>query len=198
MDRGKEEKKLIYISKNLIDRLNQLALSQGTTIRKLIDDAIIHYLKIAELGYEPGETIEILKALRTVKTLGGVYIPKLVLEHMENSSHSSREEVARKWYEAGKIYGIYIREKEVDPIKTLNIFLKLLRWDLDDVAIDYAENLYRVRCASPSLTEEDTYYLAEFIKGVLEGLNMNILKIEFVRGLIIAKFTLSPNESPSP
>lgn len=190
MSYGKEERKLVYISSRLLDRMLYIVRGRGTSLKKLVEDAVSYYLQIYELNYELEEATEVLKALKMMKAVGAVFTPRAVLECMEKQSCSPQERI-KKWHEVGKAYGIYIREKCAEPAKTLRSLLRILRWDLEEVSVDRDGNAYRIRCASSAFTEEDTANLVEFIKGALEGLNMKIIGLEAVRGVIVVRF-LSP------
>lgn len=192
MSGNREEKKLVYLSKSLVDELVKMARKHGTSIGKLVEDSVSHLLSLDELGLNLREALEILKTFKLLKALGGVFIPQYVLECFKEHSCASREDKLKKWYEAGRMYGVYLREKSenniMQIIKQLRVFLNLSRWDLSDVSIIGNENSYKLCCTSIVLDEEDTAYLAEFIKGILEGLGAEISSLEYARGLIVVKF----------
>lgn len=191
MSGEREEKKLVYVPKSLVDKLVEVARKSGTSISKLVEYSISHFLQVNELGYGFEEALETLRAFKYLKALGGVFTPKPVLECFESYVCTTREERSRKWREVGKAYGMYLREKSKTPIKTLKAFLEACRWDLSEVDISNAGDLYRLRCVSPVLDEEDTAYLTEFLKGILEGLEAQIKGVESTRGLVIVEFTIS-------
>ncbi|MEM0000068.1 MAG: hypothetical protein QXH02_00165 [Desulfurococcaceae archaeon] len=188
MSGEREEKKLVYVPKSLVDRLIEVARRSGTPISKLVEYSISHFLKVNELGYSFEEALETLKAFKYLKALGGVFTPKPVLECFESYTCTTREEKLKRWREAGKAYGMYLRETSGSPVKTLKALLEVSRWDLSEVEVSDGGDFYKLRCVSPALNEEDTAYLAEFIRGILEGLDTQIGRVEFTRGLVIAEF----------
>lgn len=190
MNGEREEKKLVYVPRSLVDKLIEVAKRSGTSISKLVEHSITHFLQVNELGYSFEEALETLRAFKYLKALGGIFTPKPVLECFESYTCTTREEKLKKWREVGKAYGMYLRERSKTPIKTLKAFLEASRWDLSEVDVSNAGDIYRLRCASPVLNEEDTTYLAEFVKGILEGLNAQIREVESARGLVVVEFAI--------
>ena len=186
----REEKRLVYISKSTLDRMLEAIRRKNTSINRMVEEALDLYLKLGELGYSSREALEILRAFKMLKPLGGIFIPKPVAEYMSNGCVSGDENLMRKWYEVGRAFGIYVKTLGQNPVELVEHLLKVLRWDLDDVVVECDGSSYRLRCASAALTEKETVSLAEFVKGILEGLQAHVDKLEVVRGIIVAEFKL--------
>lgn len=181
-----EEKKLVYISKSLIDRVTDIARKQGVSLTKIIEDSIRHFLELCELGYNTSNAIEILRAYKILRVLGGIYIPKPILECIENNTCG--ENILDRWREIGRAYGLYLKWKTINPVRTLETLLEVMRWDLSLVEADKKENTYRIKCVSPLLSENETNQIVEFIKGILEGINATSIKVNSVKGIILVEF----------
>ncbi|MEM2024765.1 MAG: ribbon-helix-helix protein, CopG family [Desulfurococcaceae archaeon] len=185
---GKEEKRLVYVSKSLVDRLLEEARRQGSSISKLVEDSIRSALQVMEMDYSLEKAVEVLRAFRLLKVLGGVFAPKPILECLEADTCTTPEEILTVWRSSGRAYGIYLREKSSDPIKTLTALLETSRWELGEVVIESTGKRYKLRLVSASLTEGETQSILEFVKGVLEGLNCSILGVESTRGIVLVEF----------
>jgi len=194
MSSEREDKRLVHVSKGLVDRLYSIALRQETTIRKVVEDAIKYYLEVNELGYSFEEAVGILRAFKMLRVFGGVFVPSPMLECLRSRSCDSRDQRARSWYELGKSYGIYVKGRYGESLKMLEALLKTMRWDLSDISVDTTGNSYKLRCASPMLSDEDTQYLAEFVKGFLEGLEARISRLEIMRGLLVVEFSFASQQ----
>lgn len=190
MSAPKEEKRLVYVSKSLVDKVMEEARRQGTSISKLVEDSIRYSLQVLEAGYSLDEALEILRAFRLLRVLGGTFTPKPVLECIESGTCRSREEIRAKWRESGRAYGIYLRERHNNPLKALRALLEASRWDLGEVTVERAGSNYKLRCVSASLSEEETLNILELTRGALEGLGCRIVSVETTRGIVLIEFEL--------
>jgi len=186
---SREEKKLVPVSVDIINRVLLLARRKMTSLNKIAEDALKHAIKLEEeLGYDLEYSYNTLKAIKTLRVLGGAFTPRLVLECLMNENcRSSRDRLLEKWFESGKLYGAYLRDSScrVEALKTL---LENLRWDFTEVLVLNEENSYRVRCVSTSMSSEETEYLVKFLEGIVAGLTCNLDSTVYIRGLITIEF----------
>jgi hypothetical protein len=185
----REEKKLVYVSKSLVDKAANLARKKGVALSKLVEDSIELTLSLSELGYDAGEALEVLKSFKALKVLGGAYLPIHVLERARSLWREG--DSLKAWYECGRTYGLYIREKSTEPLKTLKAFLEVMRWDVGEVSVEAIGGQggrYRLRYVCNNLSEEETAAVLEFVKGLVEGLGARLLSVEAARGLLLVDF----------
>lgn len=187
---SKEEKRLVYVSKSLVDELVKLARKHSTSISKLVEDSVRYLVQVDQLELNLEEAVEILRAFKLLRVLGGIFIPQYLLERTGQQLAKPAEDKPKKWYEVGRAYGVYLKEMSPNPVRSLKAFLAVMRWDLSEVSISGNENTYKLCCTSLTMNEEDTAHFVEFIKGVLDGLNAEISKVECARGLIIVEFKI--------
>jgi hypothetical protein len=182
------EKKLIPVSVDTVNKATRLAKKKLTSISKIVEDAVDYAIKIEELGFNVEKAYNILKAIKTIRVLGGVFIPQLVSECSSSENcKSNRENILKKWHESGKVYGTYLRDTS-NKAEVLGALLEVLRWDISEVQVDKEGDTYRIKCTGISMNDEETEYITRFIEGVIAGLACSLKSIEYIRGLIIVKF----------
>jgi hypothetical protein len=70
-------------------------------------------------------------------------------------------------------------------VEALEPFLKLTRWELNDVEVKDWGNNVKVRCVSTVLTNEGTLLLSRFLEGLMHALGYKTEKVDCLKGLII-------------
>ena len=184
----KGEKKLVPISVNIIEKASQIARRKMSSLSKFIEDVVKQAIKLEELGFNFEYSYSTLRAVKTLKVLGGVFTPQPVFECLLNEDcRSSRERLLEKWFESGKLYGIYLKDSD-NKAQILQAFLEILRWDFSEVRVNNDNGNYRVKCVATSVTNEETEYIIKFLEGLITGLTCSIGRLEYIRGLIIVEF----------
>ncbi|MEO3994084.1 MAG: hypothetical protein QN229_07265 [Desulfurococcaceae archaeon TW002] len=184
-----KEKKLVYVSENLVEEILRISRKKGTFISRFVEESLEQAIKLEDLGYSIEEAAEILEAIVSLRVLGGIFTPQEVFECLTESSCRSHEELLKKWFENGVLYGKYLRERFENPLHKLKNFLETVMWDLNEAELKQEENIIKLRCVSSTRTAKSTEFLAKFIEGVVTGLGHHIKKIEHVKGLILLEFT---------
>lgn len=190
------EKRLVYVSEDIINEIQQITRRKGIFISKFVEESLKQAIRLENLGYGIEETAEILEAVRVLRALGGVFTPQEILECLVGNSCRSREEILKKWFEAGVLYGKYMKEKFRNPLSKLRRFLETVRWDLNEVDVNDEGGTIKLRCMSSTHTPYLTETLAKFVEGIAIGLGHHVLRSEVVKGLIIME--LAPASSRSP
>ena len=185
----KGERKLVPISAGIVERASQIARRKTTSLSKFVEDAVKHAIKLEEeLGLGLDYSYTILRAIKTLKVLGGVFTPQPVLECLvDESCRSSKERLLERWFESGKLYGVYLKDSD-NKTQILQAFLEILRWDFSEVRVNNENSNYKVRCVATSATSEEVEYIVKFLEGLITGLTCNLNRLEHVRGLITVEF----------
>lgn len=192
----KEEKKLVYMSSSLVDAATSVSRKISIPLSTFVENSVkVALVLVEELGFSLDYAREVLRVLKSLKVLGGSYLPRPVLEYVERSGAASRDKVAEKWYESGRLYGLYLRESGEDSLKTVKVLLETTRLDLSEVEIVSRGDHYILRCVSTSMTQSETENFVAFIKGLLEAMNFKLLSVEYISGLVVAKFTGSARQA---
>lgn len=182
-------KKLVYVSEELLEKAVKVSRDEGVSLSKLVEGALTEVIKVNELGYTSKQMAEFFNVMQTHRVLGGLFVPSGVLDYMiEHCSRSNISDLQTLWYDSGKWNGKYLKEKYSDPVNAFSQFLKLSRWDLNEVDVKNEGGCLRIRCVSTILSAEGTKLLAKFIEGILSGMDYQIQQSECLRGMIILQF----------
>lgn len=179
-------KKLVYVSEDIVDSISEITKKRGESITKFVEDTLAEGVKVEKLGYAPEEAGEIMEVIQVQRVLGGTFVPLDVLNFVSNpESAQQKQGLDSKWHESGRLYGRYIRERFSDPIKTFRAFLRVMRWDLNEVGFAKEGGTVSLRCVSTSLSIEGTMHLFEFLKGAMAGMGLRIIKSDCMKGMIL-------------
>jgi hypothetical protein len=188
MSKGKS-KRLIYVPEDILEDVLEISRKRGESISKFVEETLKLAVKTSQLGYSPEKTSETIEVMQAQKVLGGAFVPQDVLNYLiENAYKEQKEQLQAKWYESGKLYGKYLKEKFETPVKALKSFLETTRWDLNEVEARQEEKTVKLRCVSTTLTTEATELLAKFIEGAINGLGYQTQKTDCLKGMILIEF----------
>jgi hypothetical protein len=183
-------KKLVYISEDLLDEVAKISRSRGETISRFIEEALRQAVRVSKAGYHLEKLAEFFEVMQAQKVLGGAFVPMEVLNYLTSKTYrEERDQLNVKWYESGKWYGKYLKERFDDPIQAFKVFLEASRWDLNEVEVRREGGKVRVRCISTVLTAEATELLAKFIEGAMHSLGYKTERNEYVKGIIILELS---------
>lgn len=178
-------KKLVYVSEDIIYTISEISKKKGTSITKFVEDVLKQAIKMDSIGFSPEEMAETSEAIQVQRVLGGTFVPLEVLNYISDKGYTQdMEQLQAKWFDSGRLYGRYIRERFPDPIGTFKAFLRAMRWDLNEVRISQNSDELKLRCISTSLTLEGTALLSKFIEGAASGMSYRIEQSEFMKGMI--------------
>ncbi|MGC9182097.1 hypothetical protein [Thermogladius sp.] len=180
-------KKLIYVSEDVLERLARLAYARGESLAKLLDRVLRQVVEAFDMGYNMEELINLLKVVEVEKKLGAVFVPHEVVETLLEKTGGT-DDVRRVFYEAGRAYGLYIRNRYRGSLDIVRSFLEKTRWDLNEVSVVEQGDSYKLMCVSTVMGEVETNMTASFIEGLLAGLGYSILREEVSKGIIVVEF----------
>jgi hypothetical protein len=186
---SREEKKLIPVSADIANRALALAKRKMTSISNLTEEALNLIISLEEkLNLDAKSAYSILNAIKTLRVLGGAFLPRHVVECLlDENCRSSKDRLLNRWYESGRLYGTYLRDSSSRD-EAIKVLLENLRWDFSEVSVTNEGDQYRVRCIATSMSGEETEQLVKFLEGLIEGLMCRVENVEFIRGLIVARF----------
>lgn len=184
-----EEKRLVYLPKALLDKMASLAVRQGETATRLIEKSLEASAKIMEEGYSLDEAVELLRALKSIRMLGGQFVPRNLYEPLVKANNSLEKNLDA-WREAGRAHGAYLKEVMEDPLKVLPSLIKAYKWDVLNVELKLSGGEGKLVCVTSSNSLDDNLFLSEYLVGMLEGLGHSISRKEVMRGLLMIEFTL--------
>lgn len=184
----KKGKKLVYISEGILDEVAEISKKKGESITKYIEDLLEQAVRIDRLGFRSEELADLLEIIHLLRVLGANFVPLDVANSaIEGGSNA---DLGERWYESGRLYGRYIRERFKDPVSVLGMMLRVMRWDLNEVTATQDGQSATVRCVSTSLTGPGASSLSKFIEGAMHGMGCRTEKIESMKGMVIGSFRI--------
>jgi hypothetical protein len=185
----RKDKKLVYVNHDVLEEVAKVSRSRGETITKFLEDALTQAVKVTSAGYDLKQLGQFFEVLHAQRILGGAFVPLNVLNFLTDvASKSEKDALANVWFESGKWHGKYLKERFKDPLKSLEIFLEVSRWDISEVEVKQSGAITRIRCISAVLTEEATHLLTRFIEGIMQGFGYQIQKNDSLKGMIHMEF----------
>jgi len=182
----KKGKKLVYISEGILDEVAAISKKKGESITRYIEDLLEQAVRIDRLGFRSEGLADLLEVIHVLRVLGANFVPLDVANSaIEDEGDAGLSE---KWYESGRLYGRYIRDRFKDPVGVLGLMLRVMRWDLNEVAAAQDGQSATVRCVSTSLTGPGASSLSKFIEGAMHGMGYRTEKIESMKGMVIGSF----------
>jgi hypothetical protein len=181
-------KKLVSVSEDVIEKAAKVSREEGLPMGKLVETLLEQAIKVNKLRYRSDQMADFFDVLQTNRVLGGLFVPTEVLDFMLDKCSVEREELQKLWLESGKWTGKYLTEKFPDPISAFTSFLKLSRWDLNEVDVRSLGNNVKVQCVSTVMSLENTNMLAKFVEGALEGIGYKMASTDCLKGMLIMSF----------
>lgn len=185
----KKGKKLVYISEELVNAVSEISRRKGESITKYIEDLVTQAIRVDRLGTLPEGIADIMEMIHVQRILGGTFVPSGVMNSLCGSL-VDRDGFAERWYESGRLYGRYLKEKFRDPVRALQLMLRVMRWDLNEVEARKEGNAVVIRCVSTSLSQEGAEWLLRFVEGAMHGMGYKTASGESMKGMVVGSFTL--------
>ncbi|MDI9644007.1 MAG: hypothetical protein QFX35_02165 [Candidatus Verstraetearchaeota archaeon] len=182
----KKGKKLVYISEDLVNEVSEISRSKGESITKYIENLVAQAIRVDRLGTLPEGIADILEMIHVQRVLGGTFVPSGVMNSLCDSFNN--DGFASRWYESGRLYGRYLKEKFKDPVRALQLMLRVMRWDLNEVEARRDGEHVVIRCVSTSLPQEGAEWLLRFIEGAMHGIGYKTVNEECMKGMVICSF----------
>lgn len=187
----KREKKLIRAPADLVAKLNEAASREGKTLYGYVSEILEQAIRAYEMGRGLKEIIDVYEILEVHRDAGTAAAPRDVLEYLIRTVYGENgRDLGRLWYESGRWYGVYLKERFEDSIEGLLRLLRDGRFGLDHVSMRNDEEKLELRCVSAFLSQERTVLIGSFIEGAMSSLGYETSGRELFRGII--KLTFRP------
>jgi hypothetical protein len=181
-------KKLVSVSENLLDAAAKVSREEGVPMGKLVENLLEQAIKVNKLRYRSDQMADFFDVLQTNRVLGGLFVPTSVLDYMLEKCRVDSAELQTLWLESGKWTGKYLTEKFPDPLVAFERFLRLSRWDLNEVDVKLSGDAIKIQCVSTVMSLESTNMLSKFIEGALEGIGYKLAGKDCLKGMLIMSF----------
>jgi hypothetical protein len=192
MAKGKG-KRLVYVPEDIMEGLVKASRREGEHLDKFVEQALRVAVDFSRMGYGPKKLALLFEAIQTHRIMGASIIPLDVLNYLTAKAYSiESQQVQAQWYESGRLYGKYLKEKFENPLVALENLLKMGKWELSSVEVKSEPYTVKVRCISAQLTVEGAETLAKFIEGAMNSLGFKTKSIECLKGMAILEFLQNP------
>ena len=182
-------KRLVYVSEDLLREVMEVARSEGKSLGVFVEESLRLALSAEGVGYSPKEAAELLEVTHANRILGGAFVPLDVFNHLVRVAYrSGRKKLKEIWYESGVLHGKYLKERFENPVEAFKAFLEAARWDLSEVEVKEEDDAVKLRCFSTILSKEGTEILLKYLEGALHSMGYEIIKSDYIRGMIILEF----------
>lgn len=190
MAKGRKGRRLIFVPDEVLERLMDAPNRKGKNLTDFVEEILREALRAEEMGRDFREVVDFFEILQALMSSGAVFTPLDVLKYLTAQVYESKgDELRNKWYESGRWYGKYMKEKFKDPVDSLRRLLKATRWDLDEVEVKRNGDAVKIRCVSTVMTPEGTEMLLGFIEGAMHALGYETRKSDYVKGIILLEFS---------
>lgn len=191
-DKGK---KLVYVPSDLLNEVSKVSDGKGESVGRFVEEALRQSVRASSTGYDLKDIADFFEVMQVQRNLGGTFVPFEILNYLTGKAFKDeKQEIQTRWYESGRWYGRYLKERFEDPLQAFKLFLEASRWDLNEVNIKHNAKTIKLRCISTVLTAEATNLLAKFIEGIVESLGFRNVQSDNMRGMILLEFE---QEQPS-
>ena len=186
-----KEMKLVRAPANLISKLSEEANRQGKTFYSYISEILEQAVRACETKRSLKDIIDAYEVLEIYKEAGGIFTPRDILEYLIKKVYpEDGETLQRLWYQTGRWYGFYLKEKTSNSVDAFIRLLREGRWDLNDVTVKRNQETLEFKCVSPLVSHERTLLMQKFIEGAMHSLGYKTQEKECIRGIIRLKFSL--------
>lgn len=185
---SKKGKKLILIRNDLLDEAAKITSREGKTVYAFTNEIFEQALRAYEMQTTPAELVEFYALMKLEKDSGATIIPTDLLDYMLTKMHKTdKEELLKKWYEAGHWRGKYlsIKNQPYDWIQTFEKLVQKCAWNISDFSMNRQQGHLNIKCVAPHLTLESTEVLTKFLEGAIHSAGYETIKNECLKGIIL-------------
>lgn len=139
----------------------------------------------------PAELLEFYALMKLEKDSGATIVPIDLLDYMlTKMSKTDKEELLKKWYEAGHWCGKYlsIKNQPDDWVQTFEKLVKKCTWNVSDFSISRQQGHMNIKCIAPHFALESTEALTKFLEGAIHSAGYKTVKNECLKGIILLTF----------
>ena len=186
-----KDMKLIRAPSVLVTKINNVANQQGKTLYNYISEIFEQAVRAYNMKSSLTEILNDYEILELQKEAGTIFTPNDILDYIIEETYIKnragehvRTTLKRIWHQTGKWYGIFIKTKFTEPLKTFVRLLREGRWGLNEVTIKEKGDKTILKCVSPLLSQDRTLFIQNFINGAMDSLGYRIEEKECFKGII--------------
>ena len=171
-------------------KINEAAGRQGRTLYSYVSEIFEQSIRAYEMNRSLGDIIDDYEILEVHKEAGTALTPPDLLDYLVAKVYAKNSRnLLQLSYNAGRWYGIYLKERFDDSFKAFMRLLQSGRWDLSEVSTKQNKETIELKCVSAFLSQERTLLIRNFLEGALSSLGYEVKAHDCFKGIIRLRFS---------
>ncbi|MCL2477425.1 hypothetical protein [Candidatus Bathycorpusculum sp.] len=183
---GTVRRKTFVAREDLLDRMSELAKSQGCSLFDLVNDLFELALVADNLNFSLKRVVEERKVLEMAKCAGFVLgLERLWYEMADIAYKTDKAEALKSWRDSGIWFASrYVTGSGSFSFAQFRDDLLVFTWNAPEFDFRLVDGKLFVKVTSPRFTEAYTLFFASFLMGALERFGYQFGVKEISRGII--------------
>jgi len=186
MKKSGVRRKTFVAREDLLNRLVEVAKTQGCSLFELVNDLFQLEIVSEELNFSLKRVVDERKIIETAKGAGFVLgLESLWYEMADIAYRKEKRSALKSWFDAGVWFATrYISNGTRIPLDLFKDDLTAFTWNAPECDFEVFSDKAIVKVTSPRFNEAYTFLFASFILGAMEKFGYKPVSQEVSRGLI--------------
>jgi len=183
---GTVRRKTFVAREDLLDRMSELAKTQGCSLFDLVNDLFELVVVADNLNFSLKRVVEERKVLEMAKCAGFVLgLERLWYEMADIAYNNDKDAALKSWYDSGVWFASrYVTGSGSFSFDQFRDDLLVFTWNAPEFDFKLIGDKLLVKVTSPRFTEAYTFFFGSFLAGALERFGYQLGTKEFFRGMI--------------
>ncbi|MGD6933514.1 MAG: hypothetical protein ACQCN5_04835 [Candidatus Bathyarchaeia archaeon] len=180
------KRKTFVAREDLLNRLNEIAKAQGSSLFELVNEIFQMAIDSDELSFSLKRVVEERKTLETAKGAGFVLgLESLWYEMADIAYKKDKRGAMKNWFDSGVWFATrYITNGVKSPLDDFKNDLSSFTWNAPEFELEMLGDKASIRVTSPRFTEAYTYLFASFLLGAIGKFGYQPVEQQVSRGVI--------------
>ena len=192
---GTVRRKTFVAREDLLDRMSELAKTQGSSLFDLVNDLFELAIVADNLNFSLKRVVEARKVLEMAKCAGFVLcLERLWYEMADIAYKNDKDDALKSWYNSGVWFASrYVMVGGSFSFAQFRADLLVFTWNAPEFDFKLVGDKVFVKVTSPRFTEAYTFLFASFLVGALgrfgyqldnKSISRGIIRIDVVRSSV--------------
>ncbi len=180
------KRKTFVAREDLLNRLNEVAKSQGSSLFELVNEIFQMAIDSDELSFSLKRVVEERKTLETAKGAGFVLgLESLWYEMADIAYKKDKRAALKNWFDSGVWFATrYVTNGAQSPLDDFKNDLSAFTWNAPEFELEMLGDKVSVKVTSPRFTEAYTHLFASFLLGAMGKFGYQTVEQQVSRGVI--------------
>ncbi len=180
------KRKTFVAREDLLNRLNEVAKAQGSSLFELVNEIFQMAIDSDELSFSLKRVVEERKTLETAKGAGFVLgLESLWYEMADIAYKKDKRGAMKNWFDSGVWFATrYATNGVQSPLDDFKNDLSSFTWNAPEFELEMLGDKASIRVTSPRFTEAYTYLFASFLLGAIGKFGYQPVEQQVSRGVI--------------